>query len=61
LFGEQHYYKWLSLNQQLMEELKANPDNETLRNRLVFSEIFYMKDIEEAVDLYSANFPATLE
>jgi uncharacterized NAD(P)/FAD-binding protein YdhS len=61
LFGETHYQKWLSLNNQLQDELKSNPDNETLRNRLVFSEIFYMKDIEEGIDLYSANFPASME
>ncbi len=61
LFGESHYQKWLLQNQQLRKELEMNPNDETLRNKLVFSEIFYMKDIPEAADLYSSNFPSTIE
>jgi hypothetical protein len=61
LFGEAHYQKWLLQNQQIRKELEMNPNDENLRNKLVFSEIFYMKDIPEAADLYSANFPSTIE
>ena len=61
LFGQAHYEKWLLKKQQLEEELKKDPDNEDLRNELVFSEINYMKDIEESAKLYSANFASAIE
>lgn len=61
LFGENHYIKWKSRNKQLQEQLKKDPWNMAIRDELIKSEIFYMKDIEEWVSMYSNNFGSTIE
>ena len=61
LFWETHYQKWKKINDEMIRQLKADPSNETLRNNLVFSEIFYMKDIPESITIYSSNFAPTIE
>ena len=61
LLWEWHYQKWKSLNQELISQLKKDPTNEEIRNKIVFSEIFYMKDVPELTDLYSSNFGSVIE
>jgi len=61
LFGEDHYNKWKIRNQQLQNQLRKNPQNEIIRNELIKSEMFYIKDIPEWSNLYTANFWATIE
>ena len=61
LLWEWHYQKWNLINQELINQLKKDPTNEEIRNKVVFSEIFYMKDVPELTDLYSSNFGSAIE
>lgn len=60
LLWEKHWQKWNTKVQQIKDELRKDPDNQKLRNELVLSELFYIKD-EDTKDLYSARFGPTIE
>jgi len=61
LLWEKHYKKWKLMKEELISNLKKDPKNEHIRNQLILSEIYYMKDVPELADLYSSNFPSTIE
>ncbi len=61
LLGEAHYRRWKAIHTQLIEKLKIEPDNQTLRDELVKSEIFYIKDQSDTWNWYSQSYPTLLE
>ena len=61
LLGEDHYKRWNSRTKQLQEQLKKDPWNEAIRDQLIKSEIFYIKDLDECASMYTTNFWATIE
>jgi hypothetical protein len=61
LLWEDDYRKWQLRVTQIKEELKKDPTNQTLRDKLVVSEIFYIKDDPKTAKKYSARFGPTIE
>lgn len=61
LLWKHHHEKWKLQNQQLINKLKSDPDNEDIRNKIIFSEMFYIRDSGETQSLYSSNFWPTID
>jgi len=60
LLWEEHYNKWKMRVEDLQNQLRNDPDNQTLRDDLVLSEMFYIKEADTR-KLYSANFSTAVE
>jgi len=61
LLWDEHYDKWKDSVEILNEKIKHDPTNQDLREKLVLSEMFYLKDELDIFKLYWRNFWAEIE
>ncbi len=61
ILWESHYLKWKKRKTQLEEQLKKDPWNWAIKDELIKSEVFYIKDAKECAKMYSENFWSTIE